>query len=866
MFNCSNLNWEEIPPNLIIPSSVVYLSLANNRLSKLRNGTFPHLPHLESLDVSHNKLKTLEYSCFDGLDSLLALDLSWNDLQMTTHVYRPGIFRHLKKLKTLHIRGGSIQSNPNYPDAALADLVNLEVLTMDGLQGKIFGKGFKQLTNLTFLDMSTDDNQGYCDLIDIYNTTFSSLSGSKLSVLKLVRCHVYRIYPGSFAMLKHLTYLDLSENQHLAFEGMKNMTFGLDLTSIQTLRLNDINTHGDLITLKQDFFVYFNTTRIEHLTLQSNRLGKINSDVLDCLPTSLKSLSFRDNKLYDVDFLIHLTRFFNLRLFDISYQNTYFNAAMEGDVKYTHKPTDSRNVNARNWIGKQEDNARIPPTELSQTGQVMNVLSSRIIAINHDQRVRTTLEDIKNIRAVPELPYADHVPQFPVNLRVFYGSHMKLSPLVITPASFSPNNSLDVLDLSTNGLEAWYGKWTGLHKLTLLNLSSNGLFRVVPEAFGDMANLKILLLSGNKLGVTMMEDTQCLTFSNQTNLTYLDLSDNGFSDLPDLIFANQYNLMNLHLQQNFFTAINFRLNRMINLRNIILSNNSLTELSKVNREDIDHVTGRSSLTVDLSGNPLLCLCDQLQQLKWMMVTKATFKNIDKYTCKVKNGTMVHMSRLEELVREMEIDCIAGEVTLWCAVGFCVLSLLLSLIALIYYKRSRLPYLFSIGRQNFVPLRANDDDGDEDDNPTKYTVYLSIESSILVNGFVSRFQNYLDNKGISLCIPEVDFRFDGREQVKIVEAMNRSACIIALIDNDYMKSYVRLYEFDVAVTEGIRNHFKNLIVVFLRDLDATHLRMDDIVTAFCMENHCFRLGVSEERLFHELESEILRYKEFTKPNV
>ncbi|XP_060077315.1 toll-like receptor 4 [Ylistrum balloti] len=859
--DCSDLNWERIPPKFGFPSSIIRLSLANNKLAVLHNGTFRNLPDLQTLDVSHNQITVLENSCFEGLKSLINLNMSYNSLKMTTEVYSPGIFRFLKKLKVLNIHGNIKQSteNQNYPDVALSDVQSLKALTMDGLPNIAFGEGFRNLRYLTTLDMSVRDDESSCVLLDIRANTFTNLSNSTLSELRLIQCDIYRVARGAFSMLKHLTELDLSKNDRMSFAGMKNASFGLDLTNIQILYLNGINRHSDPWTLKQSDFVYFNMTNIKVLTLDSNRITNIEGGVIDILPTSLELLTIRENYLTDAHFLANLVHLNNLLVFDVSYQLDYSIREKLGEtLQHENHTFPALSI----WTDGKRD--RIEKVQMA--GSVVAPTSTltryfKKVAVVSQQ---STMEPkkLRYISSRPDRKKMDDMIYLPVKVKKILGSNLKINPLSAPPLTFDSNNSLEYVDLSSNGVHAWYGKWSGLHSLSFLNISFNAMFRLAPDTFGDMANLHTLLLNGNRLGLTIMQDKQFLTFSNQTKLTYLNLSDNGFTDLPEFVFTKQINLKQLDLQQNFLSVISFRMKSLKNIREINLSNNTITRLTRINMDEMDYLVKLSNFTIDLTGNPLLCTCDQLQQLRWMKVRKFLFRNLKRYTCKASNGSIVYLAALDDITGQMEMDCVAMEVVYICLGVFFGLCLFLSLPALAYYKQSRMMYLFSVGRKHVVPLGKNvQQDEEANQDQFEFTVYFSHDPS--ANEFVKRFEAHMKNKGVSMCIPELHWDDRFRETTGIVHAMNNSACVVAFIDNDYMLSFHRLFEFEVAVTEGIQNRFNNLIVVLLEDLDAKHFQMNDFVVMYCRENHYFDVRRSGGKLFGELENEIIRYKEFKR---
>jgi hypothetical protein len=65
--------------DLFLPN-LQHLSLINNKIEILKEGTFSGLKSLKVLDLSWNKLTKLDKNVFDGFDSLKQLDLSGNQL------------------------------------------------------------------------------------------------------------------------------------------------------------------------------------------------------------------------------------------------------------------------------------------------------------------------------------------------------------------------------------------------------------------------------------------------------------------------------------------------------------------------------------------------------------------------------------------------------------------------------------------------------------------------------------------------------------------------------------------------------------------------------------------------------------------
>ncbi|XP_021061227.1 leucine-rich repeat-containing protein 3 [Mus pahari] len=78
--HCSSRGLQEIPRD--IPADTVLLKLDANRISRVPNGAFQHLPQLRELDLSHNAIEAIGPAAFSGLaGGLRLLDLSHNRIR-----------------------------------------------------------------------------------------------------------------------------------------------------------------------------------------------------------------------------------------------------------------------------------------------------------------------------------------------------------------------------------------------------------------------------------------------------------------------------------------------------------------------------------------------------------------------------------------------------------------------------------------------------------------------------------------------------------------------------------------------------------------------------------------------------------------
>ena len=102
-----------------------YLNFAGQRLERLPERPFQHLPNLEIVDLKNNNLRELTPGMFEGLDNLQGLYLGHNNLT----VLPAGIFDGLTALKTLDLNGNDLSVMDRN---IFSDLTNLEVLDLRG--------------------------------------------------------------------------------------------------------------------------------------------------------------------------------------------------------------------------------------------------------------------------------------------------------------------------------------------------------------------------------------------------------------------------------------------------------------------------------------------------------------------------------------------------------------------------------------------------------------------------------------------------------------------------------------------------------------------------------------------------------------
>ncbi|GKD25024.1 leucine-rich repeat-containing protein, partial [Tanacetum coccineum] len=239
-----------LPTGLNISSS---LKLLNLQLTRLQ-GKLPHyifnLQSLETLDLRFNHFTgNIPSKISVNLTHLTFMDLYSNNLNGTL----PSWLFTSPSLEYLDLRGNMFSGNVPFESFALPSIKKL-YLGYNQLAGHTDVQTFRQLTNLTYLDLSSNNFSGEWELdtllSSLTNLEYLSLSYSGFSLttnntnhyvnpgfqlLYLASCKL-KVFPESFRAMKQLLWLDLSGNEihgqipHWAGEIGRNELSLLDLS------------------------------------------------------------------------------------------------------------------------------------------------------------------------------------------------------------------------------------------------------------------------------------------------------------------------------------------------------------------------------------------------------------------------------------------------------------------------------------------------------------------------------------------------------------------------------------------------------------------------------------------------------------
>ncbi|CAG2221540.1 CD283 [Mytilus edulis] len=201
-------------------------------------------------------------------------------------------FLQLKSLQELNIENnvGFYSAGQIFPK--LSDLINLESLTMDGVDDKHLSVQLRNLTNLTSLKIS--NLSGICVIKSLETNAFINVPNLKR--IEILKCQIKEIRNGTFRHLSKLQYVDFSYNTKLCFHGVLGLIYDLQFTSSKVLKLNKIHETFHMNTVVPvKFGEYLRNTSLVELHVDSNRIQEVDIGVLPNFPPSLDNISAADN-------------------------------------------------------------------------------------------------------------------------------------------------------------------------------------------------------------------------------------------------------------------------------------------------------------------------------------------------------------------------------------------------------------------------------------------------------------------------------------------------------------------------------------------------------------------------------------------
>ncbi|XP_071123513.1 toll-like receptor 4 [Mytilus edulis] len=769
--DCSDKNLLQIPR---LPNILQDLSFQNNNTSRIEDGIFEKHFLLKSLDLSSNRIRHIGKFSFEGLKNLLSLNLRNNDLEYGNNSFESSAFFFLESLKILNI-----QKNFNtsfMPD--LSDISSLELLSMDYVSDTdaVLSKNIKYLKNLKSINLS--GFTGYCKMHSLSSKTFFYLP--QITHVTISKCKIQFIYKGTFENMRNISELDVSYNTCLGFAALENITTDVQQSAIKILKVNYIHGIFEMSTvLKTSHIWNLNRTSLIRFEAAGNRIQRIESGALRNFPVSLESVDIRDNV-----FSIGIYMF---------------------------------------------DAVQMPITSLdvSQTFSSHNVLTSYIErCVDTKHTVSTNLEnnwlfDIVSFYRKVKGKSVFRVP-VPTKLRIvtLRSSAVKYE----IPEFMFTTNELNNLTMSDNAFHTWTGPITNVKSLSYLDLSSNFCSNVSKDFFSkDFINLRYLLLEDNLLGLVIPTDFHGEILENLGNVGLINLSANKITNIPKLFFKNQYNLETLDLSDNMIDDINFKVSHMKKLTFLNLRNNRISALSEYAMQNVNLMANRNTnLTIDLSGNNLVCNCDTLTFVEWIVNTHIYLQHRNQYRCKMTNNTIILLRNPRNVHQTLKKDCMSYEGFIIGITSGILIFIFTLCGGIVYRYRWKLRYLYYM-----VKVKWHDHEYQSDNTEERLYMYDAFVS------YADEDQTFVHNllvreleteNAIQLCLHKRNFLPGNDIATNITSAIHNSRKTIVIMSHNYVGSYWCMFEYNMARMESIyeRKCENILFLVFYEQMSASDL--------------------------------------------
>ena len=466
---------------------------------------------------------------------------------------------------------------------SFANLTNIQILTLEHLNISSCGKDmFRGITNISHLTMNKLTCKGF------ENDSFNGLKN-----------------------LRSLTIEHFGELTHMHKDVLA------PLVSLQSLSFRDVRSKTNVVTYEQ----------------YSRILGGISSKHFQSLQLYVVHSNSRQETLNITDLFRHGSVGYALKRLDIGQHNI---------VKIIGSPAKTlpmlERMSLSGTIAVASRGSRLPLQfwmEMLRHPRLetLNVtgLSGTVPKTNSDAGFRLTKDCSQSTNIT-----------LGARFRSMSFSNLNLVSDSATPLSrfclIDQNRTLKYIDFSnfrsTSAITTSLPQLRALKHVDLRNVSLRGFAK---DTFDNMTNLRVLLLGNNAIGNIVSNDTESRIFHKHYNLHNLDLSACQLTEIPYNEFSNLRQLQRLDVSGNKLQRFHVDLYAMKTLALLNLSNNTLRSLSANMRRALDEI---AAVKVDISGNPLQCLCNNTDFVEWTHTTKVQFLNKSNTFCFDKNNAPV----------------------------------------------------------------------------------------------------------------------------------------------------------------------------------------------------------------------------------
>ncbi|KAL3842880.1 hypothetical protein ACJMK2_020855 [Sinanodonta woodiana] len=608
-----------------------------------------------------------------------------------------------------------------------------------------------------YLEQSHFSNARWANVTKLYlrggkvNIVFSYafLNVRNLTHLQISLPDLCTIETNALSQLTQLRTLDLSENVRLPFNVVADALRVTEFTnSIDLLNLQSLARFLKPAVLDENFFLPLQRFSIKRLDLSQSNFGTIDLKAISLLGSSLEELRLVDVDLSSLVFNFFTTfaqdMFPNLQLLDISFARI-------------------------NWI----------------------VLSLSIRDTVGVYDCFFPLFQAKNLRMnniISEIVSQANVTYKSINCKRDIRGRLELK-----------NNNIRFLDINADPNMPMYRE---------VDLSNNGLEYLSLNLTSHVTILNWISLTQNNLGAMEKYTEFVDLFAHNLDLEYIDLSFNKLRRLPRDFFINNKKLKTIIISNNMLTSEVFRIEHLNKLEYFDISNNNilffdsnfLRTLDSMSFEMKSNHSDFRQFSINLTGNIFKCECDTKSFIQWILTTRVTLVNRERYICKMqKNVIQINNNSpidIEQICERTKIIVMATIIPLFSVGIFVIIGVILIRSHRRFLKLRHIKFLIEKYRK--------------EDPPNKHLVFLSFCSSD--RDFVYRYiiDELKDTLSARLDASKDDIIYILDEIIRCTE----SCCVVLLVVSEaFCRSHYCDFEALCAELEK-----KPIILMFLEEVD------------------------------------------------
>ncbi|KAI8778234.1 slit 2 protein [Biomphalaria glabrata] len=353
----------------------------------------------------------------------------------------------------------------------------------------------------------------------------------------------------------------------------------------------------------------------------------------------------------------------------------------------------------------------------------------------------------------------------------------------------------------------------GAPSLSTLYLNRNNISfghgNISRSMFEGAHKLRDLYIDHNRIGSTPVEVLEEI-FNFTANVEHLYMSDSGLTAIPVSALNKLTKLQSLFIYNNKIQAIpDAAFDRMISLRRLNLQNN---QISLVRETSFSPETIARLIEIDLSHNMFLCNCDLLWFQSWLKSNGSrVFDHNDSYIC-----SDIHNVRVQDYKESLQACYFSRSTYIIFVVCLSIFLFAFLLFAALFRYRWQI-------RLMLYERKASLRDNVRMQGEFKFDIFIiySNEDSDWVEKCLL---SVVETKWkLKACIHGRDFRAGAFIVDNMVDCMNSSKRIMAVISSEFAKSSWCNFELKLCQSHVITHDLPSLLVVQMDEIESRDMR-------------------------------------------